>query len=398
VKVLISDAYSPTNIGDGELVRLSISSVLSRYGVQPIVLCTDKDGFESDPAFDGSRFLFKPLSRVRWRALGSAGRLSMLLRDASGMLLALILGFLPLAVEARRTTLRGLARVLRLPWLTEVSCADVVVGVGGGYLGDKYLRESIMSLGLFRVATSLSVDVETMPLSVSSATHPALRMALKVFGRGVSWRSRERTTQNILSSLGLHSECVPDLAWLNSSMEHCGVVGATSLALAPLGSDFYGADGPTEPKIWSHIQEHVAGLEPGERVSLIAMHYWDERLRDGRDDLECERVADLIRLANPRVDVTVLKLRSYDEVLLHMAATKLAVCERLHAALAGLAVGTQTKVVGYEPKHRGVLELAGLHVLADESISFIRESVAPEFIAARGANQATLAHRSVMEA
>lgn len=397
MRVVISDAYSPTNIGDGELVRLSIGAVRSRFAVPPVVLCTDRHGFESDPIFEGYRFVFKPMSRVRWRGLGNGGKLSMLGRDALGMVFGLFMSILALPPAWRAQSLVRFAGILHVPWLDEVAHADVVVGVGGGYIGDKYLRESIMTLALFRVAMSAGAQVETMPISISSAKGRLFRRVLKTFGRNVAWRSREETTHNILTSLGLNSERVPDLAWLNATESFAGEE-KYALVLAPLGSDFYSDSSSGEPKIWPHVKQHIGELGPGDRVSLIAMHYWDERLQDGRDDSECHRVSKLISALNPAVTVEVLSIRTYSEVLTTMAKARFAVCERLHAALAGLAVGTPTKVVGYEPKHRGVLKMADLHVLADESVSFVRERITPELIVAQGAGQAAIIKQSVMGA
>lgn len=395
MRVIISDAYSPTNIGDGELVRLSIDSVRSRFSVEPVVLCTDRAGFESDPTFSESTFEFKPMSRVRWRGLGRSARLSMLCRDAIGILLGLFVAILPTSSTKRRQMLIHAASILRLPWLEEVAHADVIVGVGGGYIGDKYLRESIITLALFRVAASIDASVETMPISISSAHGRVFQFILKRFGRKVAWRSRENTTQNILKSLGLHTETVPDLAWLNATGSF-GSEKKYALVLAPLGSDFYSDVANGEPKIWPHVEEHIRELHPGDIITLIAMHYWDERLQDGRDDSECHRLAKLILALNPVVTVEVLSLRTYSEVLTTMAKARFAVCERLHAALAGLAVGTPTKVVGYEPKHRGVLEMADLHILADESVAFVSGSISAELIVAQGAGQAAITKLSVM--
>lgn len=395
MKVVISDAYSPTNIGDGELVRLTINSVRSRYSNEPVVLCTDRLGFEADPTFRGSKFIYKPLSRVLWRDLGGMRKLSLLCRDASGILAGLIVSQLPIPTGSKSRILERVGQLLQVRWLEEVATADVVVGVGGGYIGDKYLRESLMTLAVFRVGVSAGAQVETMPLSISSANRPILKQALKFFGRSVAWRSRERTTHGILDSLGLTTECVPDLAWLNA-FNNIDVRPTRALVLAPLGSDFYTRGATTEPKIWPYIRDVVQQLVPGDQVSLVAMHYWDERLQDGRDDRECERVAELIRHENPKLMVEVLELRTYEEVLSVMATSRLAVCERLHAALAALAVGTPTKVVGYEPKHRGVLELAELHVLVDESVPYVRERVSGDHIATAGSGQAALTHTAVM--
>lgn len=397
MKVVITDAYSPTNIGDGELVRLSINSVRSRFTVDPVVLCTDKDGFESSSGFAGAKFVYKPLSRVLWRRRRGMSRFVLLLRDASAIVIGLMVSSSPIDRRTKKSLLGRTAVLLNVPWLKEVSEADVVVGVGGGYLGDKYLRESLMTLAIFRIAFRIGAKVETMPVSISSASDSRLRFALRAFGQGVAWRSREKTTHNILVSMGLDSHCVPDLAWLNAST-HYEEPKKFSLVLAPLGSDFYDQGVGTEPKIWRHVKAHIEGLRAGDRIGLIAMHYWDGLLQDGRDDEECKRLQHWILEHNPQVDVEILTMQSYPEVLQTMAAAEIAVCERLHAALAGLATGTPTKVVGYEPKHRGVLELAGLDALIDESFGFVLENVRREFILDRGAVQSRSTREAVMGA
>jgi polysaccharide pyruvyl transferase WcaK-like protein len=263
MRVVISDAYSPTNVGDGELVRLSIHSVRSRYGVQPTVLCTDKIGFESDSAFEGSEFVFKPLSRVRWRSLDLVQRISMLLKDTLGVALALLAGTLPVPNHLRRRILLFIGGALQIPWLISVGKADVLVAVGGGYIGDKYLRESLISLALYRMAVSVGSQVETMPVSISSAEKPALKWpcadSAKVFAArpGID-------DSHILTQLDLQSECVPDLAWLNATRNYASSE-TTSLIVAPLGSDFYGAQDAKEPKVWTHIRPMLRNLKPGAR-------------------------------------------------------------------------------------------------------------------------------------
>lgn len=395
MKVVISDAYSPTNIGDGELVRLTIDSVRSRYTPEPIVMCTDRAGFEADSTFTGSKFIYKPLSRALWRELSGANKLSLLARDTLGIVIALVVVQLPVPSFMKPALLSRVAKLLHIAWLEEVVRADVLVGVGGGYIGDKYLRESLMTLALFRVAVGTGAKVETMPLSISSANRRLLKAALKIFGRSVAWRSREKTTQKILESLGLDSHCVPDLAWLNA-LRAVEPSTTSSLVIAPLGSAFYDGGTSKEPKVWPFVGPVIRQMPAGETVRLIAMHYWDERLEDGRDDRECHRLAELIRRENSSLRVEVLELKSYEEVLSVMTASRLAVCERLHAALAALAVGTPTKVVGYEPKHRGVLELAELHVLIDESVPYVREKISEELISTCGTGQAKLTHDAVM--
>lgn len=355
MKIVILDAYSTSNIGDAELVRLTIANVRARYGVAPLVLATDPNSFGED-----CRYLAKPLSRFEWRSRHGASRVIWLLREVLTLCAAAIAPALPL--QGRSQFARWAGRLLRSDWLAEVATANQFVAVGGGYLGDRYLRESLVSALLYRFGLSIGAGVETMPVSISSAKNPMLRLALRRTS-GMSWRVRESVSENILASLSVRCTLVPDLAWLDAEESNTGTA-RNGIVVAPVGSTFYSSQ-THQPKTWVALMSALKMLGENATIRLVPMHSYSEALGDGGDDAECMRIADMLIHEYSGLTVKVLKPKSYDEVRVAMAASQFAICERLHAALAATTTGTPVQIISYEPKHRGVMELAGLAQLCD---------------------------------
>lgn len=353
MKIVVTDAYSTTNVGDAELVRLTLESVLQRFGVQPIVLATDPKSFDG---FDGL-FVAKPLSRFEWRRRSRLRRAAWLPREFVQIVALIVIPFVPVRLRASLASRVG--RVSST-WLKALISADRVVGVGGGYLGDRYLRESILSAWSYRLATSLNIPVETMPISITSIDSWVLRRAI-LGARGVQWRAREEVTLELLRGIGVSAELVPDLAWLDTADPIDRP--RNGLIIAPVGSAFYTAQGDL-PRVWQAALEHVRALPPGGTVRLVPMHTWSSELGDGGDDAACRRLSELIRKERPDVTIDLREPGSYREVREAMSESAFAICERLHAALAALTTATPVAVVAYEPKHGGVLRLAGLDLLA----------------------------------
>lgn len=384
---LVTDAYSPSNLGDGELVRLTIAFAKNTYKQAPIVLATDPNGF----APMGALFVSpKPLSRQKWRNLSGVRRYVWLLQEVLAIAAALALGSGSRGSLSRRALGRRIGHLLNTEWLVHFSNAEHVIGVGGGYLGDKYLRETVLTLIQYRLAISFGATVETMPLSVSSAHRRRLRIAFRNGGRGVVWRSREATTHATLSSFGLSSRLVPDLAWLNV-LEPVSSNSRAGLTVAPLGSAFYSHSSGALPNSWALVQRWLDSAAIGTKVNLVAMHAWDERLQDGRDDLACRLLFAEISRAYPHIQVQIFQAQNYREVRELFASSEYAICERLHAAIAALTVGTPTAVIGYEPKHAGVLEFAGLLDQAVEADSDSFPSTASGKIMLLASKQGSLA-------
>lgn len=360
--IVVTDAYSPTNVGDSELVRLSVEVVRRRHQGQPVVvLAADPEAFETSGVWHREvSFVGKPLNRLTWKALSGAGKWIWLTRQAAGLALIVALTYLPLGTRTRRRLAMAVARIPGDRSLTDLVAASRVVGVGGGYLGSRYVVTSAITLAQFRIARRLGADVETMPLSIAS-TDGKLDRLLRWWGRGVQWRARDETTLNILHAVGLDAALVPDLAWLDAELDRPDVQ-RSGVTVAPVGSAFYGALGG-DPKAWPAVSAALEWLPDSEPVRLVAMHRWDPRLEDGRDDEACAALAKKIQAAYPDRTVEVLEARSYSDVRAAMMSSRVAIAERLHAALAALTTATPCQVISYEPKHAGVLRLADLEAL-----------------------------------
>lgn len=390
MNVVVTDAYSTTNIGDGELVRLTLQAVGKRYAVQPTVLATDPGSFEGDE-FDSASFIYKPLSRQVWRAKRGLDRYLWLQSEATALLL---MAAVTLAPRGTRPFLaRSVANITRRPWLRALAHANVVVGVGGGYIGDKYLRESIVTAICLKFSECTGASVETMPLSVSSAESRLLRLVLRRT-KGVQWRSREERTHSTLHSLGLTSKLVPDLAWLDAGEPTDSSETRSGMAIAPVGSAFY-SDSSHTPKVWATVAPLLESLPPGSPVRLVAMHRWDRSLGDGQDDRACDALREMISRARPDLEVQTVNGTRYVDVRTAMARSQFAVCERLHAALAAATSATPVLVVAYEPKHEGVLRLAGLQAAISSQVPADLE-VSSTQMGSVGANQRKLVESAVM--
>lgn len=362
MKILITDAYSASNLGDAELVRLTIESARTRFGQRPTIFATDPLSFEKTS--DGI-FLEKPLSRRAWRSKNTVNRLFWLSSEILALAALEATRLVPL--QGRSAYVRYVRRFFRKPWLHAIASADRIVAVGGGYLGDKYLRESVVSLCLYRFALARGIEVETMPLSITSSDSFLLRKLLQST-KSVRWRCRETHTLRQLEALGLSPDLVPDLAWLNAREIPNGVL-RSGMVIAPIGSKFY-ADNSRSSDIWPVISTALKQIGSGEEVALVAMHFWDNALGDGQDDVTCKAIAARIYAVRPDLKIRVSVPKDYFEVRQIMSRSRLAICQRLHAALAALTTGTPVQVIGYEPKHQGVLSLAGLAGLNSNTDDF----------------------------
>lgn len=359
-RILLTDAYSTTNLGDGELVRRSLECVRG-HGSVAGVLATDPDSFRKD--HPGVPLLLAPMSRVAVANKSLFARSYHRGRELGGLLALLIVGVVPLSARKRRKLARSLDPFIKFGWYRQLSSVDKVVAVGGGYLGDKYSKRTLVSSFYYWSASRMGIAVETMPISISSLNRPFLEVALKIFGKDVKWRARESVTMEILERNGLHAELVPDLAWRNASPpKEDGLPNprGSRIVVAPVGSDFYTRTEADSDRILELLELAIGHAGAGSAdILFVAMHSSDNRLKDGRDDFVCNEIARSARIRWPDAQVEVAKFTSYTELVDYSRTAVIAVCERLHAGIACLSQGTPTIIRAYEPKHEGVLVAAG---------------------------------------
>lgn len=360
VTCVLLDAYSTTNLGDAELVAASVDAIAPLCD-DIVVLATDPESFVGVPG-DSAAYLYKPLSRVQFRRTSGLSRLTWLAAEVGALSGAYFLSFLPIGAKARRRASAGLGRALRAPWLSEIATAKEARGVGGGYLGDRYERETAVSLMQYRIALRCGARVETLPISVSSLTNYRLRFLMRRVPGDMLWRAREETTANILRSATKGDVRMElDLAFRHRREPRAEACAASRrLLVAPVGSSFYSSGAGEGGDLAEFVRSVLRTDGQIEAVTLIPMHSYDERTGDGGDDRACAALQDALRSEFPGLSTEVVRPRSYAELIDIAQDSRAAVVERLHAAIACLDAGVPVKVIAYEPKHAGVLRAVGM--------------------------------------
>lgn len=361
-RTLLTDAYSTTNLGDAELVLRSIQAV-EKTDVVAAILATDPESFAADTRFSKFSILPNPTSPVLRK---QSGRLQSLATKINlGLTAALLatLALAPIPRTKRRLLAQKTVRLARMEWYQQLLTVDKVVAVGGGYLGDRYLRRTIISLGYLWGGGRLGLLVETMPLSISSADRLVTRRAISWFGKEIKWRAREERTRSILASCGISATYVPDLAWCNASPER-SKTRAARVVVAPVGSDFY-AETATKGSLIREIERSVTRVQNEfgtVEIDFVAMHSYSAMLQDGHDDEACVNLASRCTDMWPDIPSRIHDCGSYEEVLDLVSSATILISERMHAAIAGLSQGTATSIIAYEPKHAGIVRAAGMDV------------------------------------
>lgn len=353
---VLLDAYSTTNLGDAELVEASVDAVAPTAD-RIVVLATDPDSF-ADASGGGVVYLYKPLSRVQFRRKSGLSRLAWLAADTFALSGAFLLSFLPIGASARSRASADLGRALRASWLSEIATAKEARGVGGGYLGDRYERETAVSLMQYRIALRCGVRVETLPISVSSLKSRRLRFLMRRVPDEMLWRAREETTESILrNATNGEVRLELDLAFRHRRPARAeAVVPRSRLLVAPVGSTFYSSRAGKSDDLTTFVRSVLRTDSQIDTVTLVPMHTYDERTGDGGDDRACDALLHALRSEFPRLSIEVVRPGSYAELIDIAQTSRAAVVERLHAAIACLDAGVPVKVIAYEPKHAGVLK------------------------------------------
>lgn len=380
-RILLTDAYSTTNIGDAELVLRSIQAVSTRYRVSA-VLATDPQSFRSHPRFQGLglKFAASPTSRLGLTEPSRLRRMIFLARTTAASAVLIFSSILPVKPTIRCSVARLFNPVVGLDWYTQLLSVDRVAAVGGGYLGDRYLRRTVVSLGYLWCSVRMGRMVETMPISISSADRLLTRIAIRKLGSSIRWRSREDVTSRILSLCGVDYKYVPDLAWWNANeneMEYDVNPSKAELMVAPVGSSFYKFSDQSAV-LMKEISAHVDRLSSQGRIvemHLVPMHSYSRFLGDGSDDKVCEDLASRCASLWPDMEIVIDWPVEYADVIGIASRASASVCERMHAALASMTQGTITTIIGYEPKHIGIVRTAKVRYETDGDVVRISDSL-----------------------
>lgn len=232
MRYLILHAYSSTNSGDGLLVKEALALIRS---VDPqatiVVLALDPDSF-SDPA--GASFLHPFTGRNR-----TPSSTTMLANSALSLL-----------------------RGLRLPKDVEfmVADADLVIGVGGGYMRGANLIEAVkMTLAhLPQLASANRRDKASVYLPQSvGALRWGTRTAVLAHAASITWHVRDDRSLALLNGVG-RIRRTPDTAVLPLGNED---VAAAYLDRRSAQTPVFGLVARTLRSTRQRVDQYVAGLQ-----------------------------------------------------------------------------------------------------------------------------------------
>jgi colanic acid/amylovoran biosynthesis protein len=217
LKVLISHVYSKDNKGDAALLAALIADVKRAFGNADLVALT-VDAIEPSESFEGvpmrASFMYYALNSTSFRPfklISSALIVTSTLAWACGARMRL-----HLPISAR---LKSLCQLYR--------DADMVVAVGGGYLGGKRGLVSTVNLILLVHPISLAAILRTPTVLYTQSIGPfgnrAQRLLVRHALNAVDMvLVREDTSMRIVSEMKVHSEVVrsvdgafapPDATW-----------------------------------------------------------------------------------------------------------------------------------------------------------------------------------------
>lgn len=345
--VIVSEAYSPSNLGDRELVFRTLDYVRTHYGQEAAcLLAVDSDGFR--------QHLWPMPVQVRLfdrlEALGAA-RMRRAVVALRWSLRLLSMSFL--ALWGCRLAASPIAD--RWPGLSETGRAylraDRVVAVGGGYLGDQYVAESLLTLWTWWWLGRLGVPVETMPISIEIRSR-AMSLVFRILARRVRLRCRDTASCDIVRGAGLSCDYVPDLAFLNAGKylpKQDASPDAEFVAVALVGSDYLS---PAESARLR--QQLVVGLTSSVGVDVsvrvVSMHGPLGNSHVGGDEGESTALLELLA-AQGIQDADHIRAQTYAELCHALSGARFLIAARMHAGIAGLCAGVPVGLLAYEDKH-----------------------------------------------
>ena len=353
MKILLTECYSATNIGDLELVSRSLQVASATYPNGKIeCIASDPDSFRGIiNSLSFKRPIFDRLKMIK----GSP------VVKVLGMVHAITtVGFFTLAALLPRTLARGLVALfikfgLGNSTAAEYLSAQRIVAVGGGYLGDKYGKMTILTVWTWWWANRMGCLVETMPMSVEVST-PILTTFLRIFGKKIVWRVRDQASVKVLKACHIQCELVPDLAFLNAEIMQSAPSSRSGLLVALVGDDYLSET--EQSTLFNQLAENIFTHFPQSEVTLLSMHRSMSGTHVGGDVVASQKMSAL--LESKGIRNSLVNAATYDEVCQHCLNVEYVISARMHAGIAALCSGAKVGLLAYEEKHLALMKDLGL--------------------------------------
>lgn len=330
MKAVILHAYSSTNSGDGLLVDEAIGLIRSVEGAaQIMVLALDPDSFN----VEGKVEFLHPLTGRSDTPSGS--------RTALAALLAIIRGMrLPTDVQAR------------------IDDADLLVGVGGGYLRAAHLTEAakMVLAHLPQLATSNRRGGRAvyLPQSVGALRWGTAQLVRR-FGNSVTWHLRDDRSVGLLGDVAVVRR-TPDSAVLPFGNGGYPLVPRSGLHGIGLVARKLHSTGRRNRAYEDSMRRLVAELRPELLLQASAR---------GNDDSVF--YSDVLRASATRSLMAGTQAEDAPAVVVSV---------RLHGAIQSLRNGVPAVHLSYERKGWGAYEDLGISEFVHNAFNFNPEQVA----------------------
>ena len=359
MKVLITDGYSASNIGDLELVAKTIFVCRQRFpGAALVCSATDPTSFRGHVDVELRESVFSRLSYVH---AGAIRKVAFVVGTISLIAIISMAAMLGRGILARCiVSLAQISRSARR--LTGYIGADKVVAVGGGYFANAYLKHSFLTLWVWWIAGKLGAAVETMPVSME-INFGWFKPVVRVLGGAVKWRIRDTHSLRMLNACGLQASLIPDLAFLNFGTVNLEdpALRLRAILIAPVGGDYLS---PGEAvSLFAAIAILVRDVFPDHEVLLLAMHSSMQGTHIGGDLFAATQLGDALAVLG--LASRIVAVREYAEVVALCAEMDVVISARMHAGIAALSAGARVGLLAYEEKHTalmGDLSLGGFAI------------------------------------
>lgn len=349
MKVLVTDGYSASNIGDLELVAKTVLVCRQRYPDADLVcVATDPDSFLGHVDVEMRESVFSRLSYVH---AGAIQKVAFIVRTVA--VIAIVSMAALLGKRVLTTCIAGLSPASRsAKRLAAYAGADRVIAVGGGYFANAYLKHSFLTLWVWWIAGKLGAVVETMPVSME-INRGWFKPVVRLLGGSVKWRIRDTHSQRMLTACGLAAPLVPDLAFLNFGAVNLDDPGARrkAILLAPVGGDYLN---PAEAAdLFEGVAAMIREVFPEHEVFLLAMHSSMQGTHIGGDMLAATQLGDA--LTRHGKTSRIVAATEYAEVVALCGEMDVVISARMHAGIAALCAGARVGLLAYEEKHTALM-------------------------------------------
>lgn len=343
--MIISEAYSARNVGDAELVYATIERVAQEHAEASLsVVALDPESFEE---VEGPRFMPRLFDRRVFAQSSPAARVVWSGRWAAFMALESAR-----AVAGRTGPSKVAARLVgaaAAETYRAYMSSGVHVAVGGGYLGDRYIKESMLTLWSWWWSCRRGLSFSTMPISIE-ADGRLMRLLLRTLMPKKGVVVRDEASLAVLAREGLTATLEPDLAFRNYSRDDQRSP-KDMYWLFPVGSDYF------HSSAWEtqwEIVARVCGMRAGS-LRASSMHVALDGVHAGGDAEVVEHLARKFSSIEP------YSLSNYRQLVAEMRSeANVVVSARMHAGIAALCAGVPLVLLGYEEKHRTLMKSLGL--------------------------------------